>query len=86
MNTAERLMFGLRRGLDGRSRQPDPSLPSLRHFPIKLQDTKTESLESHGPPLVQLHVMAVCPVSSICWHSGTLVDGVLSANPYLTAI
>lgn len=53
-----------RLGLRG-SGQSNLSLHSLQHFSIKVEDTKTLSLESHAPPLVQLYVMAVCPASSL---------------------
>lgn len=50
--------------LKGLSLQSNLSLHSLQHFSIKMQNAKTLSLESRDPPLVQLYVLAVCPMSS----------------------
>lgn len=50
--------------LKGPSLQSNLSLHSLQHFSIKMQNAKTLSLESRDPPLVQLYVLAVCPMSS----------------------
>lgn len=51
--------------LKGRRGQANlPSFHRLLHFSIKMQDTKTLSFQSHGPPSVQFYVLAFSPTSS----------------------